>query len=365
MKDFSNLGIKKEIVRVLKELSFEKPLEVQEKVVPLILSGKNIVFTSETGSGKTLAYLLGYIGKINKKLPCQMLIIVPTRELCVQVGKEAKKICELLDIQVGMVYGGREISGDYRTLNKKNQIIIATPGRLIQHINMKRLKVGDVRYIVFDESDQMFDYGFYDDCVYLIKRASNSIQIILSSATLTDIVKTFIEKIIGEHELLKIGFMIPKSIVQEKIDVEIPNKNELLLKVLKNNTYKKIMIFCNKKIRCYEINQFLLDNKIKSVEINAGLRQDERTNNLNLFKQGKANVLITTDVSARGIHIENVDQVINYDVPTRKEFYVHRIGRCGRQGKRGVSLTFICSEDTERFVNIEKEYEFVAKEVKF
>ena len=363
MKEFSQLGLKKEIVQALARNGFKQPLEAQETIVPLALSGKNIVFTSRTGSGKTLAYLLGYISKINKKLPCQMLIVVPTRELAMQVGKVTKKLCEPLDIQVGMVYGGREIKGDYRTIHKKNHILIGTPGRLIQHINAKRIKVGEVRYIVFDESDQMFDHGFYDDCVYLLQRISKVAQIILSSATLTDLVKDFCDHVICDYELLEIGSLIPKNITQEQISVEIPEKNELLLKVLQEQKFSRAIIFCNTKNKCYDINLFLQENKLKTVELNSGLTQDERKNNLNLFRQGKKNILVTTDVSARGIDIKRVDLVINYDVPTRYEFYIHRIGRCGRQGKKGYALTFVCSEDKIRFSEIQEEFDFSAKEI--
>ncbi len=163
MGDFTKLSLKKEILDVLSRLKLNKSFEVQDKIVPLAMKGKNIVFTSRTGSGKTLAYLLGFLGKINKKQGIQMIVLVPTRELCIQVGKEMRGVCEPLGINVGMLYGGRDIPGDYRTLNKKNQILVGTPGRLLMHINEKKVKVGEVKYLVYDESDQMFDLGFYDD----------------------------------------------------------------------------------------------------------------------------------------------------------------------------------------------------------
>ena len=191
MQDFQKLGLKKEVIAVLTK--FKKPSEVQTKVIPLTLKGKNIVFTSMTGSGKTVAYTAGFLGKINKKLGVQMMVLVPTRELCVQVGKEIQELSEPLGLKVGMLYGGRYIGGDYRTTRKKNQILVGTPGRLIQHINEKHIKVGEVAYLIYDESDQMFDHGFSKDCAYVRKRVSKNVQIILSSATITDKVKRFIE----------------------------------------------------------------------------------------------------------------------------------------------------------------------------
>jgi len=363
MGDFTKLGLKKEILKVLSRLKFNQSFEVQDKIVPLAIQGKNIVFTSRTGSGKTLAYLLGFLGKINKKQGTQMVVVVPTRELCIQVGKEIKTVCDPLGINVGMIYGGREISGDYRTLTKKNQIIVGTPGRLLQHVNKKTIKVGEVKYLVYDESDQMFDNGFYNSCVYLKQRTSNDAQIILSSATMTDKVKKFINGEIVDYELLNVGELIPKNIVQEKIYCEKLEKNEILLDLLSKKKFKRALIFCNTKMKSYNIAGFLQNNKFNSKSLNSDLGQDERLNHLNLFKDGKIRILVSTDVAARGLHIEKVDIIVNYDVPTRDEFYVHRIGRTGRVDKKGYSLTFICPEDVDRFKGIEFIYELNVAEI--
>lgn len=363
MGDFTKLGLKKEILDVLSRLKLNKSFEVQDKIVPLAIKGKNIVFTSRTGSGKTLAYLLGFLGKINKKQGTQMIVLVPTRELCIQVGKEIIRVCELLGINVGMLYGGRDIPGDYRTLNKKNQILVGTPGRLLMHVNEKKIKAGEVKYLVYDESDQMLDQGFYDDCAYMKQRVSKNAQIILSSATMTDKVKTFIENEIVDYELLRIGELIPKNIVQEKLYCEKLEKNKILLNLFSKKKFQRAMIFCNTKLKSYNIAEFLQKNNFKAKSLNSDLEQPERLNHLNLFKDGKIRILVATDVAARGLHIENVDLIVNYDVPTRQEFYVHRIGRTGRFDKKGYSLTFICPEDVDRFYNIEFEYELKVKEI--
>ena len=238
MGNFSNLGLKKEILQVLSSLNFKEALEVQDKIIPLVIKGKNIAFTSRTGSGKTLAYLLGFIGRINTKLGIQMVVLVPTRELCIQVGKEMTKVCQPLGIKVGMLYGGREIAGDSRTINKRIHIMVGTPGRLIQHINAKRIKVGDVKYLVYDESDHMFDLGFFDQCVYLKQRVSKDAQIIFASATINDKVTEFIETELDDYELLEIGELIPKNIIQETILCPIPEKNEVLLQFLHQHSYQ-------------------------------------------------------------------------------------------------------------------------------
>jgi superfamily II DNA/RNA helicase len=364
MGDFSKLNLKKEIVEVLSQLKFDKSFEVQDKVVPLAMKGKNVVFRSKTGSGKTLAYLLGYLGKIKKKQGLQMIVLVPTRELCIQVGKEMKKVCTPLDINVGMLYGGRNVPGDFRTTSKKNQILVGTPGRLLLHVNERKIKVGEVKYVVFDESDQMFDQGFYKNCVYLKKRVSKDAQMILASATMSDKVKIFIENEIGDYELLKIGELVPKNIRLEKLYCEKIEKNEILLKMFTKKKFKRAMVFCNTKVKSYDIYDFLQRNNINATSMNSDLEQVDRLNNLNLFKEGKIKVLVTTDVAARGIHIETVDIIVNYDVPTREEFYIHRVGRTGRLDKKGYALTFICPEDVDRFYNIEFEYELKVKEIK-
>ena len=363
MGDFTKLSLKKEILDVLSRLQFDKSFEVQDKIIPLAMQGKNIVFTSRTGSGKTIAYLLGFLGKINKKQNTQMIVFVPTRELCIQVGKEIKKVCELLGINVGILYGGRDVQGDYRTLSKKNQILIGTPGRLLLHVNEKKIKVGEVKYLVYDESDQMLDHGFYDDCVYMKQRVSKNAQIIFSSATITDKVNSFIKNEIVDYELLRIGELIPKNIVQEKLYCKKFEKNEILLNLLSKKKFKRAMIFCNTKLKSYSLSEFLQKNKFKTKSLNSDLEQAERLNHLNLFKDGKIQVLVTTDVAARGLHIEKVDMVVNYDIPTKYEFYVHRIGRTGRIDKKGYSLTLICPEDVDRFYNIEFEYELSVVEI--
>ena len=363
MAQFSDLGLKKEITAVLSRLRFTEPLDVQQKIIPLAITGKNIVFTSRTGSGKTLAFLLGFIGKIDKKQGLQMLVLVPTRELCIQVGKEMTKVCDPLGIKVGMLHGGREIAMDYMTTKRKNTILVGTPGRLIQHINTKNIKVGDVKYLVYDESDQMFDNGFFNNCVYIKKRTSTNVQIIFSSATITEKVKQFIENEIVDYEFLKIGELVPKNIVQEKILCSIPEKREVLIRFLRTKRFRRVMIFSNRMTRTAEITQFLTENKFHAKELNSNFKQDERFNTLNLFKDGKIHILVTTDVAARGIRNQDVDAVINYDAPPKAEFYIHRIGRTGRRDKKGYCLSLICPEDEDRFNDIEFDFQLQVAEI--
>jgi len=356
MKTFNELGLKKDICKILNQLHFFKPLEVQEKVIPVIAQGKNVVFQSQTGSGKTLAYAIPYLSKLNSKQGLQMLILLPTRELCQQVSKEISRITERMNINVGTLFGGRSLYGDQKTYMKKNQIMVATPGRVIQHINEKHIKAGNVKYIVYDESDQMFDTGFYDDCCYLLGRISRDAQIVLASATLTDDVKNFMDNEIVEYDFLQIGDVISKKIIQEKIYCSKEAKHDILIRLLNEKKFKKCLIFANTKIKVAEITHILEEHNFQAQEISSSLTQKLREQTLQLFKQGRINILVATDVAARGLHIEKVDGIVNFDMPTRLEFYVHRIGRTGRNKKDGYSISLICPEDEKRMEDTEDEY---------
>ncbi len=360
-KDFSQLGFKQDVVAALKKIGITKATDVQEIIIPKIQTNQNIVFTSQTGSGKTLCFLLGYLPRINSKNGLQMLIITPTKELAQQVAKEIMRVTDQLDLKVGVLYGGREFKGDMRTIHRKNQIIVATPGRIIDHINKKTLRVGDVKCIVYDESDQMFDNGFASDCAYIKRRSAQDAQMVLSSATITEKVELFIENRMPDHEMIVVGEKIPKNIVQEKVYCDIRDKPALLIKCLKRlqlGKKQQMIIFTNTKEKCFLIHENLEQNKFHATELHGDFKMQERKNHLNGFTSGRVPILITTNVAARGLHIPKVDAIINYDVSERPEFYVHRIGRSGRimkSGKagRGYAITFICDEDIERFEVIE------------
>ncbi|MFH1669458.1 MAG: DEAD/DEAH box helicase [Candidatus Woesearchaeota archaeon] len=353
MTTFADLGLKKDIVA---SVSFKEPSDVQKAVIPLALQKKNIFFTSRTGSGKTLAYLLGYLSRINTKLGIQMLVLVPTRELAIQVGKEMMKICDRLKINVGVLFGGREMSGDYRTVSKKLHILVGTPGRITDHINAKTIKLGEVGLLVFDESDQMFDQGFFDACVYIRSRVSKDVQLFLSSATMTKKVNEFIYAQLGAHESLHIGDMIPKNIVQEKMFCKKEDKNDALFRFFSSRKFSSAMVFCNTKLKCTAVSDFLAAKGFKAKPLSSDLEQKAREATLSLFRAKQIKILVTTDVAARGLHIEKVGLIVNYDVPNRDEFYVHRIGRTGRVDNAGYALTLICPEDVDRFSRIEADY---------
>ncbi len=360
MKEFAQLGLKKDIIQALNSVGHKNPLEIQEKVIPLILQKKNVLFQSQTGSGKTLAFTLGFLSRLNLKLGLQMVIITPTRELCQQVGKEIQGICDMLSINVGIIFGGRDIKGDHRTYKKKNQIMVVTPGRFVQHVNDKNIRIGEVKFLIFDECDQMFDDQFLKDCIYIRKRTSTTAQIVLASATITFNVTEFLKDIDHEEVLLD---KVAENIVQEKISCRRDKKLAKLVEIVGKRRFRKYIVFANTKVKLFDITEALQENHFKAASISADLNQNERNNILDKFKHNQINVLVATDVAARGLHIENVDTVINFDVPPRKEFYVHRIGRTGRVGKKGHAVTLVCREDEERMQVIEDVFDVDVRDV--
>jgi superfamily II DNA/RNA helicase len=223
--------------------------------------------------------------------------------------------------------------------------------------NENSLKVGDISFLIFDESDQMFDTGFYDDCVYIRSRVSSAAQIVLSSATITPRVEHFLRKSIKDFELVKIGTLIPPNIDQDVLFCPISDKTKLLVNFFQGEKFSRAIVFANTKVKLSSIYDTLLHNKITANYLSSDLDQKDREKVVRDFKAAKFSVLVSTDIASRGLDIQGVDIIVNYDVPPRSEFYVHRIGRCGRNDLRGYALTFICPEDEEDFSIIEHQFD--------
>lgn len=362
-KSFSDLGLKKNVLAALEALDYKVPTEVQRELIPLVLSKQNVVFTAQTGSGKTIAFSAGFFSRINPKQNLQVLIVVPTRELCMQVGAQIKKFGDILGFNVGMLYGGHDLLVDRRTISRRLHVLVATPGRLIQHINFKTIKLSEVKTLIFDESDQMFDAGFYKDCIYIKSRASKTAQIILSSATITSKVDKFLKKEVPKFKFVEVGVLIPPNIIQDVLFCTIAEKKDLIVNFFLGEDFNRAIVFVNTKAKLNAINDVLNDNDIFAAPLSSDLDQKTREKRIRDFKAKRFNVLVCTDIASRGLDIDNVDIVVNYDVPSRSEFYVHRIGRTGRLGKKGYALTFICPEDEEDFGIIENEFKLKTGEV--
>ena len=356
---FLELGLCSNICEIMQKLEFAQPTEVQQRAIPVILFGKDVIVRSETGSGKTFAFILPISQRIDvKNQNVQALIICPTRELAMQVADETKKVAEDLGIGVCAVFGGSNIDRQVSSLKKKPQIVIGTTGRIIDLIKKKALKIHDTNFIVLDEADEMLDMGFKPDIEKILSHTKKDRQTLMFSATIPDEIKELASRYQKDEILIEIGTANKalNTINQNYIYVSKKQKQNLLAELLWTEIYDKAIVFVNTKIFAEDLESFLLKKKISCGAIHGDMKQSERKRVLNSFKDGKIEILIATDVAARGLDIKDVKYIINFDLPHETEFYVHRIGRTARAGKSGTVINIITSlEQLSYMRDIEKE----------
>jgi ATP-dependent RNA helicase DeaD len=337
---FSEMEIDEKIKLSLKNMGFESPSKVQELVIPSMIKGNNVVVKSHTGSGKTAAFGIPVIDKILKGEIEKVLIVGPTRELVVQVCEEIRKISKDSHIKAFAVYGGHGIEGEIELLNRKFNIVCATPGRLLDHIERRTLHPKEFDTIILDEADRMLDMGFIDD----IKKIMSMVQAKnthLFSATLDSKIIGLIKRYIQEYdEIILNEEVIGVNIIEETIATPARWKVNKLLDFMKDKKDKKVLIFVSTKRYCETLAQKFYKNRFRVETIHGDLSQRKREIALSNFKKGEVNILIATDVAARGLQIDNVDYVINYDDPQDEDTYKHRVGRTGRMGKTGYAVNF-------------------------
>lgn len=347
--NFNNFGLKKEIIESLKINDIETPTEVQKLSIQKILHRENLVIQSQTGSGKTLAYLLPRIQETNIKLNIQTLIIVPTKELAMQIKSEINKFGNHLNVKGVAFYGGKETKSDTNILQRKNHIVVGTPGRIIDYVNSKAIKLGEVKTFILDEADKLLEMGFIKDIQYLFSRIPLDSQIILLSATQNDELLDLIEHYLYDAERIIIDEdMIPEQLKQFYTLVENKDKKNKLIKILKENSDKKIIVFANKIIIVENLLKVLRKEKLPVKIMHGKLTSKERQQIFNEFKSNKFNILVATDIASRGLDNQKIDLIINHDLPTVIYDYVHRVGRTARIGKAGKAISFVCSEDEKR-----------------
>jgi len=337
---FSEMQINEKIKLSLKNMGFESPTKVQELVIPSMIKGNNVVVKSHTGSGKTAAFGVPVINQILEGKSEKVLIIGPTRELVVQVCEEIRKLSKDSHIKAFAVYGGHGIEGEMDLLEKNFNIVCATPGRLIDHIERRTLKPHEFDTIILDEADRMLDMGFIDDIRGIMSRVKAK-NTHLFSATLDSKIIDLIKEYIREYdEIILNEEVIGVNIIEETIATPARWKVNKLLDFVQDKRNKKILIFVSTKRYCETLAQKLHRNRFTVETIHGDLSQRKREIALSVFKSGKVNILIATDVAARGLQIDNVDYVINYDEPLDEDTYKHRVGRTGRMGKTGYAVNF-------------------------
>jgi ATP-dependent RNA helicase DeaD len=352
MEQFAKLGLSNEVLSVLKSAGFVKPTEIQEKTIPLAIAGKDIIGSSATGSGKTLVFASPIIENLRPNNNVQALILTPTRELAEQVAKSISIFSRNKRLNISAVYGGVDIQRQIRDLHSTD-ILVGTPGRILDHLNRRTLRLDHVKFLVLDEVDRMLDMGFHKDVEAIIKKCPTKRQTMLFSATISSDLNYLAKKYTKDPTDVLINSIVDHSkLKQIYYDIPSHDKFSLLVHLLKKETSDLVMIFCSTRKNANFIASSLNSVGIKARAIHGGLAQNKRLNILKEFHHKFFNVLVCTDVAARGLDIKNVTHVYNYDLPKNSDDYIHRIGRTARAGENGKVINILASRDYENFGNI-------------
>ncbi|MEG0308085.1 MAG: DEAD/DEAH box helicase [Clostridium sp.] len=354
---FDELGLKDSILRSITDLNFEHPSDIQEKSIPVSLQGYDIIGQAQTGTGKTLAFGAPILSRMGPKGGAiQTLILAPTRELAIQVSEELSKLCKYEKYKILPIYGGQSFDRQLSALKRGVDIVVGTPGRILDHINRRTLKLQDVKFLVLDEADEMLNMGFIEDIESILSNLSEERQTLLFSATMPRQIKMLSKNYMKQdtqHIAIAKKSMTVSKIKQSYFLVNSSNKFDSLCRVLDVDNPTTTILFCKTKKGVDELVDSL-HSKGYSVEgMHGDMKQSQRMNTLAKFKNGQLHFLIATDVAARGIDVENVTHVINYDLPQDIESYVHRIGRTGRANKEGIAYNFATRKEVSFIRQIE------------
>jgi ATP-dependent RNA helicase RhlE len=359
--NFKEFGLNESLIEGIDASGYENATPVQEKVIPLILAGKDIIASAQTGTGKTAAFLLPIInGLMASRIEDQVnaLVIVPTRELAVQIAQNLEGLSYFTPISSIAVYGGGDgssFSNEKQALSKGADIVICTPGRMIAHLNMGYVKLQGLHYLVLDEADRMLDMGFYDDIMKIISFLPQKRQNLLFSATMPSKIRDLARKILNEPTEINISLSKPpEKIIQQAFIVYDTQKIPLVKWILSSRDFKSILVFCSKKHNVKQLTMELKRSRFSVKEIHSDLDQAGREQTLLEFKSRRLPILVATDILSRGIDIDNIDLVINYDVPNDGEDYIHRIGRTARAETDGMAITFVSEKEQNKFQGIEE-----------
>lgn len=353
---FAGLKVCARTVDILKKAGISKPMPVQEQVIPALFAGKDVIARAQTGTGKTLAFLIPLMEKIdaNKKY-VQALIIAPTRELAMQISTEAKKLAGETGIKILPVCGGRDLEQQKHKMQNVTHIMVGTPGRLLDHIRRGNTSLSGVSYLVLDEVDEMLEQGFIDEAAELISMTSKDRQTVLCSATLSEEVRKLGKKITRNCALIDINpdQATVAGIKQICIKTTEEFKQRALETLIQRYNPYLMIIFCYSKERAIELEEWLATKQYNVDVLHGEMSQAKRKTVMKAFRDAKLQLLVATDLAARGLDIEGVTHVINYDIPHDVDWYVHRIGRTGRAGKEGVAVTFYTADEIRWLKNIE------------
>lgn len=355
---FKELNLSAEVLRALGEMGFEEATPIQTKAIPFVLDGKDVMGQAQTGTGKTCAFGIPAIERVDVSVPgVQVLALCPTRELAIQVAEEMKNVCKYKKgIKILPIYGGQSIERQIMALKNKPQIIIGTPGRVMDHMRRHTLKLNNLKILILDEADEMLNMGFREDIDVVIQDLPEDRQTLLFSATYNQDIKEIAKRYLKNPEQIvtvRKELTIP-SIEQYYLEVRESSKLELLCRLIDVKNVKLGLVFCNTKKRVDELTTSMQARGYSAEALHGDMKQSERDRVMTRFRKGNIDILVATDVAARGIDVNNIEAVFNYDLPSDEEYYVHRIGRTGRAGKKGVSYSFIFGRDIYKLKDIQR-----------
>lgn len=354
--EFKDLGISQSISETLRYQGIKEATPVQEQAIPVVRAGRDCIVKAQTGTGKTLAFLLPIMEKIKPQAEvAQALIVTPTRELAIQIAKVAGLLGEAAGISSLVIYGGQDIERQKQKLRRHPQIIIGTPGRLLDHLRRGTIDISKVNKVVLDEADEMMKLGFIEDVEVLLRAAASDRQFMLFSATMPDRVKALAAQYMKAPERIEIKSeqVTLETIQQVIIDTTEDNKVDKLCEIINGEQPYLMMVFCHTKARAHQLTMALAARGYLVDELHGDLSQVQRTLVLKRFRKAELQVLCATDIAARGLDIEGVTHVVSYDIPHDTESYIHRIGRTGRAGQQGKAITFVNARQYELLRRIE------------
>lgn len=355
---FEDLGLSENVLRALDEYGYKEPTPIQVKTIPYIMQGKDVIGQSQTGTGKTASFGLPLIESIDANLnKVQAIILCPTRELATQVTGELRKFTKYKEgIKVLAVYGGESIERQIKGLKQGVKIVVGTPGRVMDHMRRKTLKLDNVKMCVLDEADEMLNMGFEEDIETILKEVPSQRQTVLFSATMNKRILGITKKYLKEPKNVKIKAkeLTVDRIEQISLEVKQAMKDDTVMRLIDLNNPTKAVVFCNTKRKVDDLIEKLKSNGYKAESLHGDIKQAQRDRIMKRFKTGEFQILVATDVVARGIDVDELELVINYDIPQEEEYYVHRIGRTGRNGSIGKAYTFVVGKEKSKIYSIQK-----------
>lgn len=356
MKNFQELSVSQELCEALNKIGIREATQVQEEAIPALRNGKDTIVQAQTGTGKTLAFLLPLFDKVKVQADnIQTLIITPTRELTLQIAKVAATLGKANGVRSLAIYGGQDIERQKHKLGRDPHVIIGTPGRILDHLRRRTLNFSNTNRIVLDEADEMLRRGFLEDVETILSTMAKDRQIMLFSATMPDKVKALAHRYMHDfqHITIKTENITLDNIQQRIVDTMEDSKTDKLCELINEQRPYLAMVFCSTRSRVSQVAMALARRGYLADELHGELSQLQRTNVLKKFREAKLQILVTTDIAARGLDIEGVTHVYNYDIPRDTESYIHRIGRTGRAGQQGMAITFVNARQYAQLRRIE------------